>query len=265
MARVSVQDLHILVVEPSPTQQKIVLNYLRDAGVAHAEAVGSGAESMDAIRKHAPDLMISTFYLPDMTATELLHQLRNDPEHSNLPFMLVSSETRFRVLDPVRQAGVVAVLPKPFSVDDIQRALKATLHYIDPQELMLDSYDVSALRVLVVDDSVMARKHIQRVLRDMGITTITLAENGQEGIAHFSQKTFDLIVTDYNMPEMDGREFVQAIRATPEGSYIPIMMVTSEQDSARLDLVTQAGVSALCDKPFEPENIRQTLFSILSH
>ncbi len=265
MPHVSVQDLHILLLEPSPTQQKIVLSMLHDAGVAHVDAVANGQEALSWIKKQQPDLLISTFYLPDMTATELLHQIRIDANIHQLPFMLVSSETSFRVLDPIRQAGVVAILPKPFALADVQRALRATLHYIDPEELQLDSYDVSALRVLVVDDSPMARKHISRVLRDMGITQITFAENGQDGITKFAASTFDLVVTDYNMPEMDGRQLVHAIRSRSDGVYIPILMVTSEQDRTRLDIVAQAGVSALCDKPFEPATIRATLLSILSH
>lgn len=265
MAHVSVQDLHILLIEPSPTQQKIVLSMLRDAGVAHVDAVGNGLDALNWLKNQQPDLLISTFYLPDMTATELLHQIRVDVKHHHLPFMLVSSETSFRVLDPIRQAGVVAILPKPFELADIQRALRASLHFIDPEELQLETYDVASLRVLVVDDSPMARKHISRVLRDMGINHITFAENGREGVNQFGAQIFDLVVTDYNMPEMDGKELVSAIRARSDGVYVPILMVTSEQDQTRLDLIAQAGVSALCDKPFEPESIRSTLLSILSH
>jgi len=263
MSRVAISDLSLLLVEPSPTQQKIVLQHLRDAKVNQIEAVDSGKAALAWLEQHTPDLLISTFYLPDMTATELLNQIRLDDRFHRLPFMLVSSETRFGVLDPIRQAGVVAILPKPFTPDDIERALRATLHYVEPDELQLESYDVGSLRVLVVDDSLMARKHIQRVLHDMGIQHITCAENGREGVEKFASATFDLVVTDYNMPEMDGRELVAAIRQRSEGVYVPILMVTSEQDTARLDMVAQAGVSALCDKPFEPASVRQMLLSLL--
>ncbi len=263
MAGIAVSDLSVLLVEPSSTQQKFLLHHLQQAGIRRLDAVDSGQAALAWLGQHGLDLLISSFYLPDMTATELLHQIRTDPRHHNLPFMLVSSETSFRVLDPIRQAGVVAILPKPFTADDITRALKATLHYVEPDELHLASYDTKALRVLVVDDSAMARKHIQRVLRDMGMENITMAENGREGIEKFAAGTFDLVVTDYNMPEMDGQQLVAAIRNRTDGAYVPILMVTSEQDSARLDAVTQAGVSALCDKPFEPETVRSMLQSVL--
>ncbi|NQD37305.1 response regulator [Permianibacter sp. IMCC34836] len=263
MARLAVSDLSLLVVEPSAIQQKIFLQHLRDAKVHQVEVVGSGAEALAELNRHLPDLLISSYYLPDMTAVELVHQLRQETRFQNLPFMLVSSETRFSMLDPIRQAGVVAILPKPFTADDIVRGLKAGLHYVEPDELQLDSWDVKTLRVLVVDDSALARRHISRVLGDMGISQITTAENGRDGVAKFAAGTFDLVVTDYNMPEMDGQELVTAIRQREDGAYVPILMVTSEQNSTRLDMVAQAGVSALCDKPFEPDSVRQLLRSVL--
>jgi two-component system chemotaxis response regulator CheY len=73
------------------------------------------------------------------------------------------------------------------------------------------------------------------------------------------QNFFDLIVTDYNMPEMDGEALVNHIRANSNQSSIPIIMVTSEENENRLAAVQQAGVSAICDKPFEPGNIRTLL------
>lgn len=263
MSRLSLADLHLLLIEPSPTQQKIVRQHLLDAGIPHVDVVGDAQSALAAIGRHRPDLVVSAYYLPDMTATDLLHRLRDDKQSSDLPFLLVSSETRFRMLDAVRQAGVVGILPKPFSADDIRRALRASLQFLDPDELHLDHYDPATLRVLVVDDSRMARAHITRVLQGLGLRLITVANDGREGIARFNEQHFDLVVTDYNMPEMDGRELVQALRARPEGAYVPILMVTSEQDQARLDGVAQAGVSALCDKPFEPGVIRDMLRSLL--
>lgn len=265
MPHVAIQDLHILLVEPSPTQQKIVLNHLHEAGVDQVDAVASGEEALRYLQQHDTDLVVSAMYLPDMDATDVLLTLRADPRWQSLAFMLVSSETRFRAIDPIKQAGVVAILPKPFLPADIERALRATLHYLEPEELALDSYDVSNLRVLVVDDSSTARLHIKRMLTNLGIQHITMAVDGKAAIAAFAEQLFDLVVTDYNMPEMDGRELVEAIRARSDGAYIPILMVTSETERARLSQVEQAGVSALLDKPFTPDIIRQTLFSLLSH
>ena len=74
----------------------------------------------------------------------------------------------------------------------------------------------------------------------------------------------DLVVTDYNMPEMDGREFVEYVRSRSWQRSVPILMVTSETDQGRLAAVEEAGVSGICDKPFEPAVVRCLLARMLS-
>jgi two-component system chemotaxis response regulator CheY len=73
-----------------------------------------------------------------------------------------------------------------------------------------------------------------------------------------------LVVTDYNMPEMDGRELSEFIRFNPETEHIPIIMVTSESSSSlHMANIHQTGVNALCDKPFEVNEVRKMLASLL--
>jgi two-component system chemotaxis response regulator CheY len=179
--------------------------------------------------------------------------------------MLISSEQSFRMLEPIRQAGVIAILPKPFSDTDLQRALNTTIHYIEPGELDLEYFDVENLNVLIVDDSLLAQKNIRNVIHQMGVrdNNITTALNGKEAIARMSEEQFDLIITDLNMPVMDGNELIDYIRHQSGQPYVPVLMVTSESDKARLEHLQQAGVSAICDKPFEPENVKSLLSKIL--
>jgi len=164
----------------------------------------------------------------------------------------------------VRQAGVLAILPKPFELDDLKRALYASLDYIEPDEIDLARIEVEDLRVLVVDDSQMSLNHICHILEQMGVEKIVRANNGREAAEHVLESAFDLVVTDYNMPEMDGRELVHYIRQLSGQPDIPILMVTSEKDSARLASVKQAGVSALCDKPFDPRTLRTLIQRLLA-
>jgi len=256
-------SLSILLVEPSPTQNKIITSHLSEEGVEQIDSVCNGEEAIAFVQKYPPDLVISAMYLPDMSATELLSELRHRKDFESINFMLISSETAFTVLDPIRQAGVIAILPKPFAHQDLERALRTTLDYISPEELALASYDVDEINVLIVDDSMTSRNHIARVLTDMGIENITKAENGLDAIAMLSDRAFDLIITDLNMPEMDGQQLIEHVRHEIGNTYIPIMMVTSEHDAARLSSVQQSGVSAICDKPFEPQAVREVLFRVL--
>ncbi len=258
-----IRDLAILLIEPSGTQLKLIQKHLKADGVDKITGFSSGEEALVEMRRFEPDLVISSMYLPDMTAIDLVTSMRNDENLDHIPFMLISSETRFELTDPIRQAGVVAILPKPFNHDDLSRALRASLEYIEPDQITLENYDVEDLEVLVVDDSTTARRHIARILNNLGIENLTLAEDGKDAISKLSQHDFDLIVTDLNMPEMDGQELVEYIRNDMGNTFTPILMVTSEDDEARLANVQQAGVSAIFDKPFDPASIKDILYRIL--
>ena len=267
MLSLSTSDLSILLVEPSQTQLKVIIHHLRLENVTNIESASSGNEALKLLSTLKPDVIISSMYLPDMTAVQLVEKIRMTPELKDLPFMLISSETKFSALDPIRQAGVVAILPKPFDHKDLKIALRSSIELIEPEEIMLNSYDVESLRVLVVDDSPLAQKHIIRVLQNMGIKLFTTANNGKEAAEVFSNQNqaFDLIVTDFNMPEMDGQELIEHIRSKVQNTYIPILMVTSEENETRLNNVHKAGVSAICDKPFDPQNVKEMLFRVLEN
>lgn len=99
----------------------------------------------------------------------------------------------------------------------------------------------------------------------MGINEIITANDGKQGVDIFSanQDAFDLIVTDYNMPVMDGQELIRFIRHDMGNTLIPILMVTSEDNELRLNNIQQSGVSAICDKPFEPQTVKEMLFRVM--
>ncbi|MCJ8351755.1 response regulator [Moritella sp.] len=259
-----IRDLSILLIEPSTTQSRFITTQLQDAGVDNIECVASISQAKQSLTGFIPDLIISAMYFEDGSGAEFAEFVKSNILTENIAFMLISSEQRFSVLDKVKQAGAIAILPKPFKFVDLQRALNATLSFIEPEEMELDLYDVTTLKILVVDDSLTARKHICRVLYSMGIEGVTTAENGVEALEYLAQNTFDLIVTDYNMPEMDGKELVEKIRTNPELSYLPILMVTSEEGCAQLSAVKQAGVSALCDKPFDIDTVRMLVQQLLN-
>lgn len=261
----TISDLNILIVEPSVVQGKIIQSLFYDAQVNSIQVVQNGTQALESMSSTGLlDLIVSALYLPDMTGTELIQTMRKTKELEPIPFMLISSETSFEQLDPIRQAGVVAILPKPFAFDDLKRALYNTLDFINPSANEVENLDFNNFHVLVVDDSSMARKHIQRVLKQMGITSFTEAVNGKEAIPIIENNFFDLIVTDYNMPEMDGEELIRYVREKSSQSSIPILMVTSENDDNRLAAVQQSGVSGICDKPFEPDTVKAYLKNIMA-
>jgi len=264
MAELQLSDLTILLIEPSSTQAKIIQQVLNDEGITKLDTISNGTEAIRYLQSCQPDLVISSMYFGDMTAIELLQSIRAEASTAELNFMLISSETSFEMLDPVKQAGVLAVLPKPFDRTDFQTALFAARDTLEVKALDLDSIDIDTLRCLVVDDSRTARRHMQKLLASCGIDQVLEAENGKQAIDVLSTERVDFVVTDYNMPEMNGRELAEYI-SNSEYSYLPVLMVTSEEDGGKLNAVRQAGVCALFDKTIDPNSLHNTLTSALGH
>jgi len=264
MPTTSFSNLKIYLVEPSSMQAQLIVQMLEQLGVRQTRRFNLAGEALSEMHRLPPDVVISALYLPDMTGTELVFSIHADPALEWIPFILISSETRPQVLEPVRQSGACCIIAKPFTQAQIQRALVSVLEQIAPmEELELNEEDVENLKVLLVDDSSMSRRYIRYLLEGMGIRHIFEAENGKAAVATLADTMFDLVLTDYNMPEMDGRALIEYIRTQSWQTEVPILMLTSENNQGRLAAVEKAGVSAICDKPFEQCNIRDEIIRAL--
>jgi two-component system, chemotaxis family, chemotaxis protein CheY len=113
------------------------------------------------------------------------------------------------------------------------------------------------MKVLVVDDSGVMRKIIIRSLNAVGVTDTVEAANGQEAVDLFKAQEFDMVLTDWNMPEKSGLDVLTEIRAT--GSQVPVIMVTTESQKGQVLAAIQAGVTDYLTKPFEQEQLRAKL------
>jgi two-component system chemotaxis response regulator CheY len=116
-----------------------------------------------------------------------------------------------------------------------------------------------SLSVLIADDSNTMRKIIVRSLLALGATEGDLAEaaDGAEAVGKFKSGRFDLVLTDWNMPNKSGLEVIQEIRAL--NAQVPIIMVTTEAEKARVIQAIEAGVSDYLVKPFTSEALREKL------
>lgn len=259
-----ITQLYVLLVEPSTTQQRIVRDWLEDFGVEHLTSRQDGHSAMSHMQGQRPDVVISAMHLADMTGTELAQAMREEDRLQDIGFILISSETGFRYLEPLRQAGVIAILPKPFDKTQLKRALVATLDHIEPGSLQLGHYTADELNVLLVDDMHTGRRFIRQILEKMGIEKISEAGNGRQAREQIDQNFFDLIITDYYMPEMDGQALVDYIRQESSQPGVPVLMVTSRADENRIAALQQSGVSAVFDKPFNVETLREMIEKVLT-
>src|SRR5215813_2597122 len=119
--------------------------------------------------------------------------------------------------------------------------------------------------ILVVDDSAAIRKILQRVLRqtEMAIGAIHEAGDGEEAIATLRNRKIDLILTDINMPRMDGLQMLGVIRSYPEWSHIPVVMITTEGGEAKVGEAVRLGAAGYVRKPFTADQIKEKLSGLL--
>ncbi len=258
-----IEDLYILLAESSSTQSKIIINQFAELGITKFDVVESGGDILDALEKNMPDLVIANMYLPDMSSIDLIHKLRANNKFEELVFMLISTETSFDRLDPIKQAGATAVLPKPFTAKQLKQALFTTFEYLEPDQLDIDNFNSESMHVLVVDDSRFARNQIIRTLTKMGIERFMEASDGADAMPIIDKEYFDLIITDYNMPKVSGQELIEYVRNESNQPTVPIMMVTTEESGSKLAAVERSGVSAICDKPFEPRTVKAMIESVM--
>jgi len=260
---VSLANLYVMLVEPSKTQVHVISDYLREFGIRQIVHVDTGSEALAVMGRDTPDLVISAMHLSDMTGTQLVTTMRDSEQLCDVNFILVSSETGYRYIEPIKQAGVVAILSKPFAKEQLKRALYTTLDFLGTETLTLDKFDPEELSVLIVDDSTMARHHVRKTLNALGFARISEATDGRQAIKMIEDNYFDLIVSDYHMPAMEGTELATYIRKQSRQPSVPILMVTSEENENQLAVIEESGVSAVCSKSFEIKAIRNLISTLL--
>jgi two-component system chemotaxis response regulator CheY len=119
--------------------------------------------------------------------------------------------------------------------------------------------------ILVVDDSAAIRKILTRVLRQTGmaIQTIHEAGDGQDALAVMAQHKVDLVLTDINMPKMDGLQLLASLKASPQWHSIPVVMITTEGGETKVAEAVRLGAAGYVRKPFTADQIKEKLVGIL--
>ena len=124
---------------------------------------------------------------------------------------------------------------------------------------------MTGLRVLIVDDSSVMRKIVERSLRQAGmdIKEVFEAGNGVEALARVQLTRVDLILSDINMPTMDGLEFVRQLQAVENATGVPVVMITTEAGEAHVVQALSHGARGYIRKPFTPDQIRDRVVPLL--
>jgi len=114
-------------------------------------------------------------------------------------------------------------------------------------------------KILIVDDMQTMRRLLKSALTDLGFTDVTDVDGGRTALAMLEKGNFELVITDWNMPDMAGIDLLRAIRANERLKDLPVMMVTAEAKKEQIMEAAQAGVNGYVVKPFNTGQLKEKL------
>ncbi len=120
-------------------------------------------------------------------------------------------------------------------------------------------------RILFVDDSPTMRRIIANALKNLGINNYDEAENGLDALEKLHENDYDIVLTDWNMPEMTGKEFVEYVRKEERWRTLPILMITTRGMEEDVLTAIRIGVNGYIVKPFTPDVLQKKMLDLLGH
>ncbi len=119
-----------------------------------------------------------------------------------------------------------------------------------------------SMKFLVVDDFSTMRRIVRNLLKELGFNNVDEAEDGVVALQKLERSDFEFVVTDWNMPNMDGLALLQSIRKSPDLKHLPVLMITAEAKKENIIAAAQAGASGYIVKPFTAATLSEKLQKI---
>jgi DNA-binding response OmpR family regulator len=237
-----------LVADDSATSRKILSSILHlQCGFEDVEEAENGEEAVRAVKNENYDLIMMDWNMPRLEGIDALRAIRK--LGSRTPVIMVTAVRERQQVMRAFHAGANNYIVKPINPQSVIHKVAETL-----ERARSRPQPRRKLKALIADDSRVFRRVLAGTLRDKcGFQEVAEAENGREAVQLAALQEFDLILLDWNMPEMQGIDALREIRAS--GSDMPIVMVTSEKEGARVVEALDAGANNYIIKPFEPETL----------
>ena len=243
----------ILLVDDSPSVRELYQDLLKEYG-AETDQAQNGLAGVEKALNNSYDLIVTDFDMPGITGIELCHRLRSEEATATTPIIIVSTFSSDQDIEKGFAAGASAYLSKL----EVRSQLTRTVH-----ELLWKSHHVQQRRILLVDDSRTILNLVETGLRKNGFQTET-AMNGRIALDYLAVTQPDLILSDINMPVMDGFELCKAVKADPRLSSIPFVVMSTNDDRVHMKRMIQYGAAAYLVKPFNFDQLVLLIEKILS-
>ena len=255
----------MLIVDDNETNRRILREMLAAEGVKVDEATMANdglAALRRAAQKRVPyDLAILDVQMPDMDGFQLATAVRQDQTLARTKLLMLTSAGQRGDGERCRELGIRGYLTKPLSRVDLLEALGTVL--AGPAE-EAGTPDVvtrhtiaesrASLRVLLAEDNPVNQQVAVAMLVKRG-HEVHVVGNGREAVDAVAERAYDVVLMDIQMPEMDGFEATQAIRATPRGAQLPIIALTAHALSGERERCKAHGMTDYLAKPFKAHEL----------
>ena len=263
----------VLVVDDNPTNRRILEGMLNRWGM-EVSSVGGGEEALKQLCTAGEagepfELVLTDMHMPEMDGFALVERIRQTPELSTATIMMLTSAGHRGDAARCKELGVSAYLLKPIRQSELRGAVAGILRTKEQkgESSLITRYTLqearlptAPLRVLLAEDNLVNQRLAMRLLEKRG-HSVALAGNGQEALAAFESESFELILMDVQMPEMDGLEATLRIREKEKGtgSHVPIVALTAHAMKGDREKCLAAGMDAYLTKPIRPPQLDELL------
>ena len=275
MAVEQLRGLRVLVVDDNPTNRRILDAMLRnwfmqpvcaesgEQALAKLQAAAEGGEAFP--------IILTDMQMPEMNGFELVERIRETPEWNAATIVMLSSAGGSGDRERSRELGVAAYLLKPIRQAELRDTIARVMGVREgtaaapvqepvaaPAPEKRDAAD--SLRVLVAEDNAVNQKLIVRLLEKRG-HRVTVAGNGREAVDAAARESFDLVLMDMQMPEMDGFEATAMIRVRERrsGAHLPIVALTAHAMKGDREKCLAGGMDDYLSKPIQPGELEEVL------
>jgi signal transduction histidine kinase/CheY-like chemotaxis protein len=274
---IDLTGLPVLVVDDNATNRRILQEVLSNWGMVPTlvpDGRAALAAMTTATEANCPfTLVLLDAMMPEMDGFTLAEQIKGAPELAGTVLMMLSSAGSSGDTARCRALGLSAYLTKPFKQSELLELITATLSREEDRPPAPNNGGVrgetsqnfsnsprigggGGLRLLLAEDNPVNQRLAVRVLEKQG-HTISVASNGKEALAAWEQETFDLVLMDIQMPEMDGFEATRILRRREQrtGTYVPIVAMTAHAMKGDRERCLKAGMDDYVSKPLQIDKL----------
>ncbi|HQJ09359.1 MAG TPA: response regulator, partial [Deltaproteobacteria bacterium] len=248
------KDLRVLIVDDSAVVRSVLSKELLRSGVNAVQAE-NGRQAFNMALAREFDLIITDIEMPFMDGIELCRRLKSNPKTRQIPIVILSSLDSEKDIQRGYKAGASTYISKSQAKDSLIETIETVLQKTTFQRGRL---------ILVVDDSLTVRTLVERGLKEVGFEVVK-AENGQAGLNLLKNGVRpDLILSDIDMPVMNGEEFCRNVHSDPVLASIPFVVLSANNDRPIMRRMLQLGADAYLVKPFNVDQLVITVEKLLS-